>query len=130
MDTRAKWEYLVLAICIVALVALIIPSLMYARREAHDGVIREELAHVKRMLEDVNNKLGYYPVSFSASPYEYYVTMKEGEKAVGWYVRASIKNPPKELRGYDAEEGHNFFYRYVQEKNTTFYEICGGAYSC
>ena len=103
---------------------------MYARRETRDGIQREGLAHAKRTLEDVNNTLGYYPASFSAAPYEYYVTMKEGEKAVGWYVRAPIENPPKESRGYDAEEGHNFFYRYVQENGKTFYEICGGEYSC
>lgn len=130
MDTRSLREYLVLAICALLLLILIVPALGHARREIRDGIQRENLAQVKRKLEDVNNSLGYYPADFSAEPYGYYVTMKEGNKALGWYVRARIENPQKLGTFYDAEEGHNFHYRYVQENKKTFYEICGGEYSC
>lgn len=130
MDTRAKLEYLVLIICVFLLIVLIIPALGYARREARDGIQRENLAHVKRLLEDANNKLGYYPVSFSASPYIYYVTMQEGNKALGWYIRAQLENPHVPGTLYDAQEGHNFYYRYVQKNGKTLYEICGGELQC
>ncbi|OGY32854.1 MAG: hypothetical protein A3C02_03065 [Candidatus Andersenbacteria bacterium RIFCSPHIGHO2_02_FULL_45_11] len=130
MDTRSFGEYLVLVACALLLLILMIPALGHARRESRDGIQRENLAHVKRMLEDENNKLGYYPASFSATPYGYYVTMKEGKKALGWYVRAPIENPQVPGTYYDAEEGHNFHYRYVQEDGKIFYEICGGEYSC
>ncbi len=106
------------------------PSLWYARREYRDGLQREALAGVKRKLEDVNNKLGYYPISFSAEPYEYYVTIEEGKKALGWYVRARLENWHQGGTAFDAEEGHNFFYRYVQQDTTTYYEICGGELAC
>lgn len=130
MNTRAKREYLVLGVCAFLLIILIIPSLLHARRETRDGIQREAIAQAKRNLEDVNNKLGYYPVSFSAAPFTYYVTIKEGNKALGWYIAGPIENSQKLGSFYDAEEGHNFFYRYVQENGKTVYEICGGNLQC
>lgn len=130
MDSIAKREYLVLVGCSILLLSFIFPSLLHARRETRDGIQREAVAQKKRSLEDVNNKLGYYPVSFSAAPFSYYVTMKEGDKALGWYIAGPIENPQKSGSFYDAEEGHNFFYRYVKENGKTLYEICGGELQC
>lgn len=130
LDTRAKREYLVLALCAIVLLALLVPSLFYARREYRDGVERENIARLKRQLEDINNEKGYYPLTFSALPYEYHVTKADSIQALEWYVRGVLENPHESFSGFDAEEGHNFWYRYMNDGNTTYYEICGGAPAC
>ncbi len=130
LDTSAKREYWVLALCAIVLLATIIPSLLHARREYRDGIERENVAGVKRQLEDFNNKKGYYPLEFSAAPYEYHVTKSEKGQAIEWYVRGVLENPHKISSEYDAEEGHNFWYRYIEKDDKTYYEICGGGPSC
>lgn len=109
---------------------LLVPSLLYARREYRDGLQRESIARLKRQLEDINNAKGYYPLVLSVAPYEYHITKSEGEKAIEWYVRGVVENPHDTSSAYDAEEGHNFWYRYIKDGTTTYYDICGGAPSC
>ena len=109
---------------------LLIPSLLFARREYRDGIQRENIARLKRQLEDINNDKGYYPVTLSALPYEYHVTKTEGEKALAWYVRGVLENSHESASGFDAEEGHNFYYRYMNDGKKTYYEICGGTPNC
>ncbi len=130
MNTSAKREYLVLVLCAIFLLVAIIPSLAYARREYRDGIERENVAGLKRKLEDFNNKKGYYPLEFSSGPYEYHVTKSEGKQALEWYVRTTLENPHETSSHYDAEEGHNFWYRYIQKDNQMYYDICGGGPSC
>lgn len=129
-DTSAKKEYLVLALCVIILLGLLLPSLMHARREYRDGGEKENIARLKRQLEDINNKQGYYPLMLSVAPYEYHVTKSEGEAALEWYIRGVLENYHENSSAYDAEEGHNFWYRYINEGNGTYYEICGGGPSC
>ena len=114
----------------IVLLALLFPSLAHARREYRDGIQRESVARLKRQLEDINNAKGYYQLELSVAPYEYHVTKSDGKKAVEWYVRGVVQNPHETSTAYDAEEGHNFWYRYVRKDNKTYYDICGGTPSC
>lgn len=130
MTKISKREYLVIGLCVLLLLLAVLPSLQYARREYRDGLRREELAAVKRQLEDIYNKKNAYPVDFSLPVHRYFVTSREEDRANAWYIQASMENPHETSSGYDAEEGHNFYYRYMQQAGQTFYEICGGDLSC
>lgn len=132
-NTKAKKEFAILALCAIVLLVAIVPSLIHARREYRDGLVRQHVAHLKRILEDSNNKLGYYPVNvtkLSILPNEYYVTKPDGKKAVEWFVRGTVENYHAPTTAYDAEEGNNFWYRYVSAPHKTYFEICGGTPDC
>lgn len=132
-NSKSKKEFGVLAISAIILLIAIFPSLQHARREYRDGQVREHTAHLKRILEDANNKLGYYPITvtkLAIEPNEYVITKQEGNKAIEWYVRGFVENYHAPSMKYDAEEGHNFWYRYGQLDGKTYYDICGGTPEC
>jgi type II secretory pathway pseudopilin PulG len=128
MDTVAKREYLVLVVLVVILLASLYPALMHMRREARDGIRRNELVALKRQMEQHNNELGHYPTQFDAVPHRYVVLEQDGDKAVAWYIRAELENAPQPTAGFNEE--HNVFYQVVRGGDRTFYDICGGEYQC
>lgn len=130
MTSEAKKEYAVLAVLALVLLISILPALRYARREKRDGVRRDALVELKHKLEEANNKLGYYPVTFSATPYQFVVTHGDGKKAIGWYIRTVLENKHADEKGFDFEGNHNFYYRLSSEHGSTFYDICGGDDTC
>lgn len=130
MVSIAKKEFIILACLALFLVVSILPSLQYARREKRDGIHLAALVEVKHTLEQVNNKLMYYPLDFSAAPYQFVVTHEEGKQAIGWYLRMSLENTHPAESGFDFEGEHNYYYRISQERGVTMYDICGGDERC
>ena len=130
MNPVAKKEYIVLAALALILLATTFPALQYARREKRDGVRREALVEIKHKLEEANNKLGYYPVNFSAAPYTYMPTSVQGKEAVGWYLETKLENNLKPTSGFDYEGEHNFYFRIEKRPAGTYYQICGGTNTC
>lgn len=119
-----------MAVLVVLLLGLTVPSLLHARREQRDGIRRDELAGLKRELEKKNNELGYYPIEFDASPHRYVVTEAHGDKAIAWYLRAELENFADSTSGFDEERDRNYYYRISNEDEKTFYDVCGGTLTC
>lgn len=128
MHSRAWYEIGVLGLLVVLLLGLSIPSLLHARKERRDGIRRTELLEFKRMLEEANNELGYYPAGFVASPHLYIAVEGDGDAATSWYLRAELENKAEEAHGFDEE--YNVFYRIVRDGEKTYYDICGGESEC
>lgn len=103
---------------------------MHARQEARDGIRRDEVAAFKRLLEQHYNEYEAYPLIFDASPHRYVVVEQDDKGATTWYLQAEMENDHPEMSDFDAEEGRNYYWRYVQNEGRTYYEVCGGAPSC
>ncbi len=128
MSDVAKREYIVLGILIVVFAVSLFPALVYMRQERRDGVRRDEINALKTVLELKNNEIGYYSVTFDASPHEYVVMESDGKKAVSWFLRAELENTTDERQEKDLET--NNYYRIVKEGKKTFYDVCGGEFRC
>lgn len=132
MDNRqiAKIEIFVFTVLILLFIGFLVPSLQYARRERQDGVRRDEIALLKQSLEQKNNEVGYYPIEFDASPYTYIVEQADAKAAIAWYLRTELENPSEEVNGFDEEGGRNYYFRVVKEEGKTYYDVCGGTFTC
>ena len=130
MTKIAKREYIVLGLLVAVLLITIFPALQYARREKRDGARRDVLVEMKHRLEEVNNKLGYYPANFSAAPDTFVATSTKGKEAVGWYLETKLENNLQPTSGFDYEGNHNFYYRVERRADGTYYQICGGTNTC
>lgn len=130
MRKTAKAELSFLLLFIVVFTALLLPAALYARRELRDGIRRNELTNFKTELEKYNNKHDVYPLIFNASPHQYVVADKDSKGATKWFLRAKMENRHKTKNGFDEEAGHNYYYRYINENNSTYFDICGGLDKC
>lgn len=128
MDKTAKKEFLFIGLALLLFLILLAPAIKFARAEWRDGIRRNELKNFKIVLEQNNNKNGYYPVEFNASPHKYTVVEKNGDSASKWFLRAELENKNKQQTGFDLE--NNIYFRYVSENGKNFYDICGGDYKC
>lgn len=124
----ATKELLSVLVLGIVLLTSMIPSLLYARGERADGVRRQEVLQLKRNLERYYNKHNYYPLTFETGRHEYVVIGAEHNQATAWYVRAQLKNNLLPAQGLDLE--YNVYYRIVREEEKTFYDICGGIFTC
>jgi len=130
MNTLAKREALVLIILIAIFVVLLIPSLQHARRETRDGLRRHEIADIKHQIEMYFNEHESYPLKYDASPHEYVTTETNDDVATGWYLRARLENEHKTGSDFDHEPGRQYYYRYVNSNDHTYFEVCGGIAKC
>ncbi|MEX1997144.1 MAG: hypothetical protein WEA04_00490 [Candidatus Andersenbacteria bacterium] len=131
MNTRALKEIGVVALLVMLVIGMVVPSLQHARRERRDGQRREDVAGLKRELEMYFNQHETYPLTFTPpAPYQYVIMTADTSGALGWYVRAPLENKAEPRADFDYEEGHNFYYRVVREREQTFYDVCGGTFSC
>jgi hypothetical protein len=130
MSPTAKKEKIAVASLFIAFIIFLIPSLIYARRELWDSTQIRQMIKVKEKLEQYNNKHQTYPLEFKNPPFEYVVTEKDSKGALAWYLRTPTKNTLTSKNGFDEEEGRNYYFRIVNENNKTFYDICGGSFTC
>jgi len=130
MRNVAKVEYSFLFLLLVIFIVFLLPAAIYARRESRDGIRRNELTNFKTELEKYYNKHETYPLVFSTGPHQYFAIDKDSKGATKWFLRAKMENLHKAERGFDKEAGHNYFYRYLNENNSTYFDICGGLYEC
>ncbi|MDP3997084.1 MAG: hypothetical protein U1C49_02470 [Candidatus Andersenbacteria bacterium] len=130
MDKVYRRELLAVIAAAIMLVVFLLPALRFARREQRDNIRRDEVASDKIELEQYFNKYETYPLKFNASPHDYVVVMKDEVGATGWFVRARLENHHDDKAGFDEEQGRNYYYRYVNPTNSTFYEVCGGELRC
>ena len=130
MTSVAKKEGLVLLFLIVVLGIGLYPALRHARREARDGIRRDEIAARKTSLEQYFNAHETYPREFDASPHQYVVESSDNQGVTGWYVRAQLENKTEETVAFDAEAERNYWYRIIREGETTYYDVCGGIARC
>ncbi len=130
MDLLARREYIALGLAALLFVSLLVPALLHARREARDGIRRNEIAAFKNVLEQYYNVHETYPLTFDASPHRYIVVTSDEEGATAWYLQAMLENKAASHAGQSQEEGANFDYRVVQEGDFTYYEVCGGTPTC
>lgn len=126
--SRLLWELVVVGVVCVVFVALLVPALRSARREARDGMRRADVLEVKHELEDYFNQYERYPLEFDAGPYQYVVTRAEGNAARAWYIRAQLENSAAPEAAFDLE--YNIYYRVVRDGAVTYYDICGGELHC
>ena len=130
MEKAFTWETTIILALILALLISLIPSLLFARREARDGAVRDHLAATKQKLEEVNNSLKYYRLTFDASPFEYVVTAKNSKEALGWFLRARLEQKLDPISDFDYEGNRNYYFRISQADGQTFYDVCGGTERC
>lgn len=130
LTIRARREMTTIALAALIFVALLYPNLQHARREARDGLRRDQLALIKQQIEQYNNLHQAYPLQFDAAPNAYVVLNQDSTGATAWYLRAALENPGRPSSGYDAERGRNYIYRIVREGGRTYYDICGGTLTC
>lgn len=130
MPLSVQRELLVILAAGILFVGLLYPALWHARREARDGLRRDEVAAFKRVLEQYYNEHESYPLEFDASPHRYIVVERDETGAASWYVKAQLENSHEPVSGYDGDEGRQFDWRYVSEGGETFYEVCGGVPRC
>ncbi len=130
MGRIAQREGLIIGGTVVVFLALLFPALLYARREARDGIRRNEIAAFKQVLEQHYNKYEAYPLEFNAHPHEYVVIEKAGTEAASWYLRAELENPHTTSAGHDEDEGRKYDYRLIHTEGRTYYEVCGGTPTC
>lgn len=128
VQKRTTIEFLVLIVLATVLLGSLLPSIRYARREARDGLRRTELLSHKQKLEEINNKEGYYPLLYTAAPYQYVVLKSQRNQAIEWYLRTPLENKTAPASGFDEE--YNIAYRIVEEEGASFYDICGGNFQC
>lgn len=121
---------MVLGVFALVFVIFLFPALMQARREARDGIRRNEIAAFKIVLEQYYNEHGTYPLAFDATPHEYRIVARDAYGAQAWYLRALLENSHVAQAGYDGDEGRKFDFRYVREDEATYYEVCGGTPTC
>jgi hypothetical protein len=130
MDPIARRECIVLGLAVLLFVSLLLPALLHARREARDGVRRNEMAAFKNVLEQYYNVHETYPLTFDASPHRYVVVTSDEKGATAWYLQARLENKKASHADQSQEEGANFNYRIVREGDFTYYEVCGGTPTC
>ena len=132
MDKIAKQELAVLIGAAVIFLVLLLPSLHHTQQEHRDGIRRTEIAERKIQLEQYYNKHNVYPpqLAFDASPHIYHVVVEDAAGAQGYYLRAKLENSSPNTTGFDAEAGRNYHYRVLNIDGTTYYDVCGGEYSC
>ncbi|MBI3251602.1 MAG: hypothetical protein HYZ62_01690 [Candidatus Andersenbacteria bacterium] len=130
MEKALRWELQTVMCLAILLLLSIIPSLLFARREARDGAVRDQLAATKQKLEEINNQLKYYPLTFDASPFEYVVTEKNFQEALGWFLRARLEQSLKPISAFDYEGDRNYYFRISQIDGQTLYDVCGGTERC
>ena len=113
-------------------IVLLLPSLHHTQQEYRDGIRRTEIAERKIQLEQYYNEHTVYPpqFEFDASPHIYHVVISNDEGAQGYYLRAQLENYSPESTGFDAEAGRNYHYRVINFEGDTYYDVCGGEYSC
>jgi hypothetical protein len=128
MNVTARKEIVVVGVLIVVILAGVFFAGLHARREARDGIRREEVRNIKHELEMYFNKHETYPLIFQDAVHEYVVVEQGEEGAKGWYVRAELENMAKPAAGFDLE--YNIDYRIVVDRGRTFYDLCGGNYRC
>jgi len=130
MSPLTRREYFVLGAVILIFVSFLIPGLLYARREARDGLRRGEIAAFKNVLEQYYNQHGTYPLEFNAAPHRYVVVSRDAAGVTAWYLQAQLENAAPSHEGRNEEEGATFDYRVVREGGLTLYEVCGGTPDC
>lgn len=130
MDTAARREIIVLILALTLFLSLLYPAVMHARREARDGMRRDEVAAFKQVLEQYYNKHETYPLEFDAAPHQYVVTDSTAAGATAWYLRAKLENQQETKTGYDGDVGRQYDWRLIQEGETTYYDVCGGTPTC
>src|SRR3989344_891403 len=130
MQKTLRWELKTIVCLAILLLLSVIPSLLFAHREARDGAVRDHLAATKQRLEEVNNKLKYYPLTFDAAPFEYVVTAKNSKEALGWFLRAHLEQSLQPISAFDYEGDRNYYFRISQVGGQTLYDICGGTERC
>src|SRR3989344_3792944 len=130
MTPVAKKEGLVLLFLLVILGGSVYPALRHARREARDGIRRDEVAARKTSLEQYFNFHATYPREFDASPHQYLVESSDNQGVTGWLVRAQLENEAEETVAFDPEAGRNYWYRIVRQGQATYYDVCGGISRC
>jgi len=130
MRNIVKVELFLLVLLLVVFATLLLPAAIYARRELRDGIRRNELTNFKTELEKYYNKHEAYPLTFNAVPHQYFLVDKDSKGATKWFFRAKMENSHKAEEGFDKEAGHNYYYRYLNENNSTYFDVCGGLYEC
>lgn len=130
MRNVAKLEISSLFLFFIVFAILLLPAALHTRRELRDGIRRNELTNFKTELEKYYNKHETYPLVFNANPHQYFVVNKDSKGAIKWFLRAKMENPHKAEKGFDEEVEHNYYYRYSNENNNTYFDICGGLYKC
>ena len=128
MESKARYEFLVVGGLIVVLLLGVSFSMREARREKRDGLRRQGLIEQKIAIEQVNNELGYYPIDFNAGVYEFVVLEGNDVRTTHWYLRTMLERPGIERAGFDEE--YNVFYRTGVENGVPFYDICGSEFHC
>jgi len=128
MDKTAQKEFLLIGLTLLIFIILLIPALKFARADWRDSIRRAELINLKIKLEQYNNKKGFYPIVYDASPHQYLVINKNGDGASKWFLRAEMENKSKEQQGFDLE--NNVYFRYLSQNKKNYYDICGGDYKC
>lgn len=130
MSPTAKKEIIVTGALTVIFIILLFPALIYARRELWDSAQIRQMIKVKEELERYNNKHQTYPLELNNPSFKYVVTEKDTKGALAWYLRMPMKNRLTPKNGFDEEEGRNYYYRITKENNKTYYDICGGNFTC
>lgn len=130
MSPNAKKEKIAVASLLILFFIFLLPSLLYARRELWDSAQIRQMIKVKEKLEQYNNIHQTYPLEFKNQPFEYVVTEKDTEGALSWYLRTPMKNQLTAKNGFDEEQGRNYYFRIVNENKKTYYDICGGNFTC
>ncbi len=128
MNSTFRKEIWVAGTLTVILLVGVVLSGLYARREVRDGIRKQELRKIKHELEMYFNEYDKYPLDFNDPIHDYVVVEKEGDGALGWFVRAELENAPKPTAGFDLE--YNNDYRVVRQGGKAFYDLCGGNYKC
>jgi len=130
MTVTARREYMVLIILLIIFLGFLYPSLRYARREARDGIRRDEVAQTKQELEQYFNKHEAYPFEFDASPHVYVVDEQNVVGATAWHIRAQLENRADDASGFDEEAGRNYYWRTGNADRAIYYDVCGGTATC
>lgn len=130
MDITARREIMVLILALTLFLSLLYPAMMHARREARDGLRRDEVAAFKRVLEQYYNEYETYPLEFDAAPHQYVVMESSEQGATAWYLRAHLENNHETATAHDAEEGRQYDFRLIRDGDRTYYEVCGGMPTC
>lgn len=61
---------------------------------------------------------------------QYCVTEVDDRGATSWYLRMQLERRQRPRAAFNAETGHNFYYRVVAEDGAIFFDICGGTLRC